>query len=408
MSDAWGTSEMTEALPSLMVKKMTPTHRLPALRRANPPPRGMDPKMIAASEALKKMDWTPAKAYDYSTLGPGQEENWDGAARIYEWDGEIGEVAPEHPELELELFGTPESRGEVRGIDFTKIAEIEVTQEGPVEVELIKSFKDAGLHPVMLRNIELAGYDAPTPIQKCTIPAIHRGYDTIAIAQTGSGKTAAYLIPILDKLMGKAKKLAGPRPNQGKFQEGVDPYVRAEPLVVIVAPARELAVQIFNEARKFCYRTMLRPCVCYGGGPIRDQIRLLGKGCDILVATPGRLVDFLGRPDVLSLKRLRYLVIDEADEMLQEDWQTDLDRIMVGSDQDEGQVTYLLFSVTFPKHIRNLAQNHLRADHVRFRIGRAGSTHSNIKQTIVRVEHDKRQSLLSLLSTVPPAAPSSL
>lgn len=131
--------------------------------------------------------------------------------------------------------------------------------------------------------------------------------------------------------MGKAKKLAGPRPNQGKFQEGVDPYVRAEPLVVIVAPARELAVQIFNEARKFCYRTMLRPCVCYGGGPIRDQIRLLGKGCDILVATPGRLVDFLGRPDVLSLKRLRYLVIDEADEMLQEDWQIDLDRIMIGS-----------------------------------------------------------------------------
>jgi len=86
-----------------------------------------------------------------------------------------------------------------------RIAEIEVTQEGPVEVELIKSFKDAGLHPVMLRNIKLAGYDAPTPIQKCTIPAIHRGYDTIAIAQTGSF-IAPYLPPTRTWLLRKREE----------------------------------------------------------------------------------------------------------------------------------------------------------------------------------------------------------
>src|SRR5882757_5999157 len=97
---------------------------------------------------------------------------------------------------------------------------------------------------------------------------------------SGSGKTAAFLIPILSKLMGKAKKLCAPRPNPATFEPGVSAGVRAEPLVLIVAPTRELATQIFDEARRFCYRTMLRPCVVYGGCPLREQIPLLEKGCD--------------------------------------------------------------------------------------------------------------------------------
>ena len=125
--------------------------------------------------------------------------------------------------------------------------------------------------------------------------------------------------------MGKAKKLAAPRPHPE-----VASRVRAEPLVVIVAPTRELAVQIFNEARKFCYRTMLRPCVVYGGGPIGEQIIQLAKGCDILVASPGRLIDFIERPDVLTLRRLRYMVIDEADEMLDSGWSDDFSKILSG------------------------------------------------------------------------------
>ena len=153
----------------------------------------------------------------------------------------------------------------------------------------------------------------------------------------GSGKTAAYLIPILSKLMGKAKKLAAPRPNpltfrivaSLTFQGGLD-EVTAEPLVLIVVPTRELAIQIFNEARKFCYRTMLRPGVVYGGVPIREQIGLLGKGCDVLVGTPGRLVDFIQRPKYLTLRRLRYMVIDEADELLDLDWNEDIHKILSG------------------------------------------------------------------------------
>lgn len=145
----------------------------------------------------------------------------------------------------------------------------------------------------------------------------------------GSGKTAAYLIPILSVLMGKAKKLAAPRPNPVTFCEGRD-EVTAEPLVLIVAPTRELAVQIFNEARKFCYRTMLRPGVVYGGVPLVEQVNQLNRGCDVLIGTPGRLVAFIEKPRVLSLRRLRYLIIDEADEMLDVGWQEDLQRIMLG------------------------------------------------------------------------------
>lgn len=209
------------------------------------------------------------------------------------------------------------------------LTSIELFQEGPERVQPIMKFEDAGLHPAMLKNVELSGYVVPTPIQKYCLPAIHLGYDVIGIAQTGSGKTAAYLIPILNKLMGKAKKLAAPRPCPVD-ESGLVPKVRAEPLVVIVCPTRELAIQIFTEARKFCYRTMLRPSVIYGGGPISEQRKQLQKGCDVLIASPGRLIDFMERPDLLTLRRVKYMVIDEADEMLHDDWAEDLNKILSG------------------------------------------------------------------------------
>ena len=107
--------------------------------------------------------------------------------------------------------------------------------------------------------------------------------------------------------MGKAKKLAAPRPNLGTGFDANRDRVRAEPLVLVVAPTRELCCQIFDEARRLCYRSMLRPCVAYGGGPIREQVAELNKGCDILVATQGRLFDIMSKPNVLSLARVRYV-----------------------------------------------------------------------------------------------------
>lgn len=122
----------------------------------------------------------------------------------------------------------------------------------------------------------------------------------------GSGKTAAFLIPILSKLMGKAKKLAAPRPYVEDFNPAQH-AVCAEPLVLIICPTRELATQIFDEARRLCYRSMLRPCVAYGGAPLRLQREDLQKGCDILIGTPGRILDFMRQPHVLTLRRVRYV-----------------------------------------------------------------------------------------------------
>ncbi|GJC82897.1 ATP-dependent RNA helicase ded1 [Colletotrichum liriopes] len=365
---------------------------------------GSDKKAPAVAIDNEGKEWTQPLPYNYEELAQqGQVEttDWEGNGAIYEWNDDYGDVGPKFPELELALFGDPDTRRDHTGLDFSVISTVEVTQEGTIRVEPVHSYKDAGLHPVMMENVELAGYDAPTPIQKYTMPAIHKGLDVVAVAQTGSGKTAAYLIPVLNKLMGKAKKLAAPRPNPASVELGQS-WVRAEPLVVIVCPTRELAIQIFNEARKFCYRTMLRPCVAYGGGPIRDQIQQLGKGCDVLIASPGRLCDFIQRPDVLSLRRLRYMVFDEADEMLQDDWREEFDVIMTGGEQQEGNIKYMLFSATFPKPLRDLAKEHLSSSSVRINIGRIGSTHANIMQRVFEVApFDKKTALKEHINSLP-------
>ncbi|KAI2782137.1 DEAD-domain-containing protein [Daldinia loculata] len=377
MSDGWGSPEKPVA-----------------------PKQVAGPSTTVAQRPEKPVgDWGQPVAFDYTETDV--DRKWGSNGAIYEWDGEEGEVGPVNPELELQLFGRPEER-HCAGVDFSKIAEISVSQEGEKRIIPISHFKDAGLHPIMMKNVEMAGYKTPTPIQKYCIPAIKMGHDLIAIAQTGSGKTAAYLVPILNQLMGKAKKLAAPRPQQ--YDNGPPQYVRAEPLVLVVCPARELAIQIFDEARRFCYRTMLRPCVVYGGGPIQEQLQQIGRGCDVLVATPGRLIDIMERSHLFTLRRLRYMVIDEADEMLDMDWQEEFEKILSGGEQEQGNVKYMLFSATFPGAVRKLAKDHLAMNHIRIRVGRIGSSHANISQDIIFVKQElKREALLDLLYSLTPA-----
>jgi ATP-dependent RNA helicase DDX3X len=206
--------------------------------------------------------------------------------------------------------------------------------------------------------------------------------------------------------MGKAKKLAAPRPNVAAKQfDPINDRVRAEPLVLIVAPTRELCVQIFDETRRLCYRSVLRPCVAYGGGPLRLQIEELQKGCDVLIATPGRLIDIMSKPHILSLSRVRFTIIDEADEMLHDDWEEEMGKIMSGGDVNEdANHCYLLFSATFDKKMRKLAKKYLSQDHVRIRIGRAGSSHLNVTQNFVYVDPtQKQQALYDLLISMPPS-----
>ncbi|OJJ44234.1 hypothetical protein ASPZODRAFT_18425 [Penicilliopsis zonata CBS 506.65] len=393
--DAWDNTAMGEALQEVSTNQQSNIN-------------------AEAAALAREKGWNAPEKYDYSKyiIGapkpgegpePGQLPEWAASAAKYEWSDEYGDVGPANEELEEMLF-----RNEYinrAGMKLATLQNIEVIAESRERPNPVKNFDDAGLHPVMLQNIRLCHYLVPTPIQAYGIPAVLTGHDLIAIAQTGSGKTAAFLIPVLSQLMGKAKKLAAPRPNLVNGYNPETDAVRAEPLVLIVAPTRELATQIFDEARRLCYRSMLRPCVVYGGGPVREQHQELMKGCDILIGTPGRLLDFMSKGHILSLQRVRFTIIDEADELLQDDWQEDFNRLMSGGDiNEDADHRYLMFSATFNKQCRELARKFLADDHVRVRIGRPGSAHVNVDQSIIFCEnHLKRKCLYDLILSMPPS-----
>lgn len=170
---------------------------------------------------------------------------------------------------------------------------------------------------------------------------------------------------------------------------------------MILAPTRELVSQIHDEARKFAYRSWVRPAVVYGGADINTQLRQIERGCDLLSATPGRLVDLIERGRV-SLANIRYLVLDEADRMLDMGFEHQIRRIVQGEDMPgihERQT--LMFSATFPRDIQILAKDFLK-DYIFLSVGRVGSTSENITQKIEYVEdHDKRSVLLDILAMEP-------
>merc|ERR1719232_583567 len=247
--------------------------------------------------------------------------------------------------------------------------------------------------PLMKGNIELARYDRPTPVQKNSIPVITARRDLMSCAQTGSGKTAAFLIPILNRIYEDGPSAAQP----SNYGGGYGGRRKQFPLALVLAPTRELATQIFEEARKFSYRSRVRPAVVYGGANVGDQMRELDRGCHLLVATPGRLVDFLDRGKI-SLEFCNFLCLDEADRMLDMGFEPQIRRIV---EQDNmppaGKRQTLMFSATFPKEIQMLARDFLR-DYVFLAVGRVGSTTENITQKIVWVEEqDKRSFLLDLM-----------
>jgi ATP-dependent RNA helicase DDX3X len=255
----------------------------------------------------------------------------------------------------------------------------------------IEDFSQVKLTEIIAANIEMARYTKPTPVQKNALPIILAKRDLMACAQTGSGKTAAFLVPILNHIFE-----AGPAPDSQNA--GYGSKRKQFPLALVLAPTRELATQIYDESRKFSYRSRVRPCVVYGGAHVGDQMRDLDRGCHLLVATPGRLVDMLDRGKI-SLEFCKYLVLDEADRMLDMGFEPQIRRIVEKDNMPPtGERQTLMFSATFPKEIQMLARDFLN-DYIFLAIGRVGSTSENITQKIVWVEeHDKRDFLLDLLS----------
>lgn len=299
---------------------------------------------------------------------------------------------PRQERLETELFGDVNT-----GINFDRYEDIPVEATGEGCPKNITNFEECDFEKIVRENIKLAKYQRPTPVQKYALPIIMAKRDLMACAQTGSGKTAAFLLPILSMVC-----------QNGPPQPPSDPrsYSRRKqyPVCLILAPTRELASQIYSEARKFSYRSRVRPCVVYGGADIGAQLRDLEKGCLLLVATPGRLVDVLERGRV-GLEICRYLVLDEADRMLDMGFEPQIRRIV---EQDtmppvrERQT--MMFSATFPKEIQILARDFLD-NYIFLAVGRVGSTSENITQKVVWVEEmDKRSFLLDLLAAASPEA----
>jgi len=197
------------------------------------------------------------------------------------------------------------------------------------------SFKDFKFHPKVNAGIVACGYTVPTPIQKQAIPPILAGRDIFGLAQTGTGKTAAFVLPLLQRL------LDGPRKR-----------VRA----LIVAPTRELAEQTHDNIGKMAKETGLRSVVIYGGVGKQPQIRTIRAGVEIVVACPGRLLDLLNEK-AINLSAVEVLVLDEADHMLDKGFLPDIRRIIRQLPKERQS---LVFSATMPKEIRHLAEKILR------------------------------------------------
>jgi len=271
------------------------------------------------------------------------------------------------------------------GTNFDKydIMQVNVTGENvPIP---IKRFEDSGLRQLLLDNIHKSGYVRPTPVQKHAIPIVTAGRDLMACAQTGSGKTAAFLLPIIHVLLNDRKEL-------------VVTTDRCEPQVVILSPTRELALQISTEARKFAHGSIIKTGVVYGGVVSNHQIQRCMTGCHILVATPGRLLDFVNKGQI-TFSSLRFLVLDEADRMLDMGFMPDIECLMehptmVASDKRQT----LMFSATFPEEIQRLAGKFLN-NYLFLAVGIVGSACSDVEQHFHLVpKFEKRLKLTELIT----------
>ncbi|KAL9329391.1 hypothetical protein ACSQ67_004394 [Phaseolus vulgaris] len=278
------------------------------------------------------------------------------------------------------------SEQENTGINFDAYEDIPVETSGENVPPPVNTFAEIDLGDALNENIRRCKYVKPTPVQRHAIPISLGGRDLMACAQTGSGKTAAFCFPIISGIMRGQPVQRPPRGVRTVY-----------PLALVLSPTRELSMQIHEEARKFSYQTGVRVVVAYGGAPINQQLRDLERGVDILVATPGRLVDLLERARV-SLQMIRYLALDEADRMLDMGFEPQIRKIVEQMDMPPpGARQTMLFSATFPKEIQRLASDFL-SKYIFLAVGRVGSSTDLIVQRVEYVqESDKRSHLMDLL-----------
>ena len=261
------------------------------------------------------------------------------------------------------------------GINFSNYNNIsvEVSEDFPV----LQDFKDCEVSACLLENLLRFGYNVPTPVQRYAIPISILRKDLMAGAQTGSGKTVAYLYPLIAKMLQD-----GPPPASAVYS--------SRPLAMVLAPTRELAVQIHQESLKLVYKTGIISICAYGGTPVEAQASAIQRGIDILVGTPGRIIDLVERR-YLDMSIVRYLVLDEADRMLDMGFEPQLVRILEFIKKKERET--VMCSATFPSQIQRIAKKYLR-EFVFLSVGRVGSTSENIVQQLHLVNYREKLNFL--------------
>ncbi|WOL04222.1 DEAD-box ATP-dependent RNA helicase 37-like [Canna indica] len=311
--------------------------------------------------------------------GRGGSGGW--GSRNSSWDREANPFTNEDETVDEAAFDGQDNTG----INFDAYEDIPVEISGENVPQAVSTFAEIDLGEAVNENVRRCKYVKPTPVQRHAIPILLARRDLMACAQTGSGKTAAFCFPIIGGIMKEP-------PSQRQRGSRT-----AYPQALILSPTRELSIQIHEEARKFSYQTGVRVVVAYGGAPINQQLRELERGVDILVATPGRLVDLLERARV-SLQNIRYLALDEADRMLDMGFEPQIRRIVEQMDMPErGQRQTMLFSATFPREIQRLASDFLY-NYIFLAVGRVGSSTDLILQRVEFVlDSDKRSHLMDLI-----------
>merc|ERR1719271_264875 len=258
------------------------------------------------------------------------------------------------------------------------LASQEITTMGRDVPRPVMNFEEACFPPYVMEAIRMQGYERPSAIQCMAWPTALSGRDMIGVAATGSGKTAGFLLP------GIVHTNAQPQLQRG---DG--------PIILVLAPTRELAVQIQGEVQKFGQSSRIRSTCVYGGAPKHGQLRDLREGVEICIATPGRLIDFLGRNDT-NLRRVTYLVLDEADRMLDMGFEPQIRKI-VAQIRPDRQTCF--WSATWPKNVERLARDLCKDDPVQINVGASAGgklkANPNITQFVEVVqEYEKEQRIL--------------
>jgi len=301
----------------------------------------------------------------------------------------VAEVEPE-PVAEVEPDPVAEVEPEVVAeAEPDPVAEVEPDAEAEPDPESHDSqgtgFADLGLRRELLKTITALGYKEPTPIQRETIPVLLHGHDVVGQAATGTGKTAAFALPILNALGEAAGRSSSKRHH--KNEKGA----RAVPHGLVIVPTRELAVQVSDAMEQYGRDMGIKVVPVFGGQPIHRQLKSLHDGVHVVVGTPGRTIDLIKRR-ALRLNAITTVVLDEADEMLDMGFMEDIESILDQTPEDRQTV---LFSATMPPRITSIA-NRYQTDPIRIKIasGKNESGNPNIRQTVYMVHRAHKTSAL--------------